>query len=244
MTIALTAAQWQAWVAVVGGLATAALGLMKYFNFRSARDRAAAAGQAFLSTVDALASKDEARRLAGAILLRRFFDPATEQGERTTPYADEAVRVIAALLRGISPGTLQKLLADGLAFAPSLQNADLQGCVLERAYLGERPDRSPDFSRADFFEADLTGASLKKAKACDAVFYRARLRGTVFRGATLSGADFREATLSGADFREADLNGAQFDGAKLDRARFEGARNIPDYVRAQLGADGRVPERG
>jgi uncharacterized protein YjbI with pentapeptide repeats len=233
MTIALTAAQWQAWVAVVGGLATAALGLLKYFNFRGGRERAAAAGQAFLATIDALASDDDARRLAGAILLRRFFDPATEQGERTTPYANEAVRVIAALLRGISPGTLQKLLADGLAFAPNLQNADLQGCVLERAYLGKRPDRRPDFSRADFFEADLTGASLKEATAREAVFYRATLRGTVFRGAVLSR----------ADFREADLEGARFDGATLDGARFEGARNVPDDVRAQLGADDRVPER-
>lgn len=233
MSFALTAAQWQGWVAIVGGLATAVLGLLKYFDFRSRRERAAAAGQAFIATVDALASKDEARRLAGAILLRRFFDPATEQGERTTPYANEAVRVIAALLRGTSPGTLQKLLADGLAFAPSLQGADLQGCVLVRAYLGKRPDRDPDLSRADFFEADLTEASLKEATAREAVFYRATLRGTVLRGTVLSG----------ADFREADLEGARFDGATLDGARFEGALNLPDEVRAQLGPDNRVPGR-
>jgi Pentapeptide repeats (9 copies) len=232
-TIALTAAQWQGWVAVVGGLATAIVGLLKYFDFRSRRERAAAAGQAFLATVDALASQDEARRLAGAILLRRFFDPETEQGERTTPYANEAVRVIAALLRGTGAGTLQKLLADGLAFAPSLVNADLQGCMLERAYLGKRPDRRPDLTRADFFEADLTEASLKEAIACEAVFYRATLRGTVFRGTVLTR----------ADFRDADLEGARFDGATLDGARFAGARNIPDEVRAQLGADGQVPAR-
>jgi len=233
MTFALTAAQWQAWVAVVGGLATAIVGLLKYFDFRSRRERAAAAGAAFIATVDALASKDEARRLAGAILLRRFFDPATEQGERTTPYANEAVRVIAALLRGTSAGTLQKLLADGLAFAPSLEDADLQGCVLVRAYLGKRPDREPNLSRADFFEADLSEASLKEATAREAVFYRATLRGTVLRGTDLSR----------ADFREADLEGARFDGATLDGAQFNGARNIPDGILVRLGADGRVPER-
>jgi hypothetical protein len=233
MTIALTAAEWQGWVAVVGGLATAVLGLLKYFDFRSRRERAAAAGAAFVATVDSLASTDEARQLAGAILLRRFFDPTTEQGERTTPYADEAVRVIAALLRGRTPGTLQKLLADGLAFAPTLENADLQGCVLVRAYLGKRPDRLPNLSSADFFEADLTEASFKQAKACKAVFYRATLRGTIFRNTKLSGADFREADLEGADFR----------GATLDGARFAGAGNIPDEVRAQLGADDQVPAR-
>jgi hypothetical protein len=234
MSIALTAAEWQGWVAVLGGLATAVLGLLKYFDFRSRRERSAAAGQAFIATVDALASDDEARRLAGAILLRRFFDPETEQGERTTPYANEAIRVIAALLRGTSPGTLQKLLADGLAFAPSLRNADLQGCVLVRAYLGQRPDRKPDLTRADFFESDLTEASLKQATACEAVFYRATLRDTVFRGTDLSG----------ADFREADLDGANFDGATLAGARFERATNIPDEVRARLGADERVPSGG
>ena len=233
MTIALTAAEWQGWVAVVGGLATAVLGLLKYFDFRSRRERAAASGQAFLATVDALSSVEKARRLAGAILLRRFFDPATEQGERTTPYADEAVRVIAALLRDIDPGTLQKLLADGLAFAPSLTNADLQGCVLVRAYLGKRPDREPDLSGADFFEADLSDASFKDATAREAVFYRATLCGTIFKGTKLSG----------ADFREAELKGARFDGATLDGARFAAARNIPDDVRAQLGADDQVPER-
>jgi uncharacterized protein YjbI with pentapeptide repeats len=235
MTIALTAAQWQGWVAVVGGLAAAIVGLLKYFDFRSRRERAAAAGQAFIATVDALASEDEAKQLAGAILLRRFFDPATEQGERTTPYADEAVRVIAALLRGATPGTLQKLLADGLAFAPSLQNADLQNCVLVRAYLGVRPDREPDLTQADFFESDLTEASLKQVNACEAVFYRATLRRTVLRGTDLTKADFRDAILEGTDFREADLKDAKFAGATIDGARFEGARNVPDDLRVRLG---------
>ena len=151
----------QAWVALVGALATALLGLMKYFNFRTRRDRAAAAGQTFLTTIDALASQDDAKRLAGAILLRRFFNRSTEQGERDMPYAREAVAVMAALLRGTQPGPLQKLLADGLAYAPSLRDADLQRCNLQNAYLGKRPDREPDLSRADFFEADLAGASLK-----------------------------------------------------------------------------------
>jgi len=231
MTIALTAAEWQGWVAILGGLATAVLGLLKYFDFRSRRERAAASGQAFLATVDALSSKDEARQLAGAILLRRFFDPKTEQGERTTPYADEAVRVIAALLRDTSPGTLQKLLADGLAYAPSLENADLQGCLLEQAYLGKRPDRKPDMSRADFFGANLTGASLKDACAREAVFYKAKLSGTVFEGTELAG----------ADFRGADLQGAQFDGAELDGARFDGAANVPDEVARRLDGKGTVP---
>jgi hypothetical protein len=49
------------------------------------------------------------------------------------------VAVIAALLRNTPTGELQKLLADGLAYASGLQGADLQECNLSRAYLGRRP---------------------------------------------------------------------------------------------------------
>jgi type II secretory pathway pseudopilin PulG len=231
MTVAATTAEVQTWIAVVGGLATAILGILKYFNFRSRRERAAAVGQAFAATIDALASTDPARQFAGAILLRRFFDQRTEQGEGNSPYEKEAVAVIAALLRDVSPGNLQKLLADGLGYAPSLQHADLQHCNLQEAYLGVRPDRKVDLSNADLFGADLTRASLKGATAHRAVFFRAVLRETVLR----------DSDLTQADFRAADLEGARFDGAHLSGARFGDAKAIPPEVIALLDDDGRVP---
>jgi Pentapeptide repeats (8 copies) len=231
ITVALTTAEVQTWIAVVGGLATAILGILKYFNFRSRRERATAVGQAFAATVDALASTDPARQFAGAILLRRFFDQRTEQGEGDSPYEKEAVAVIAALLRDIAAGNLQKLLADGLGYAPTLEHADLQRCNLQHAYLGVRPDRGVDLSNADLFEADLTGASLKGARAHGTVFFRAVLRETVLR----------DSDLTGADFRAANLEGARFDGADLSGARFDGAKAIPPEVIALLGDDRRVP---
>jgi hypothetical protein len=234
MLTAVTAGELQGWVALVAGLGTAMLGLLKYFDFRSRSERASAAGEAFAKTVDDLAAEDEVKRLAGAILLRRFFSVGTEQGEKDMPYAKEALGVIAASLRDTPTGTFQKLLADGLAHAPDLGDIDLQGCNLQNAYLGERPDRRPDFRRADFFEADLSGASLKQAGAREAVFFKATCDGTVFQGAELQG----------ADFREADLRGARFDNANLAGARFDGARNIPDDVEGLLGADRRVPGGG
>jgi len=215
---AVSAGVLQAWVALVATLGTAVLGLVKYFNFRSRSERASAAGSAFAITVDALSADDEVKQLAGAILLRRFFNAETEQGQKYTPYEREALGVIAAVLRDAPAGTLQKLLADGLAYAPELVDLDLQGCNLQNAYLGERPDRKPDFSRTDFFEADLSGASLKNAVAREAVFFKAKMRGTVLKGAELEG----------ADFREADLKGARFEGANLAGARFEGAKNLPE----------------
>jgi len=184
----------------------------------------AAAGDAFNSVVSSLGSDAEVERLAAAIRLRRFFNPRTELGIVDTPYASEALNVIAAVLRTQKTGSFQKLLADGLAYAPSLCRADLQRTNLQKAYLGLRQGGEGteeqariDLYNADFYRADLSGASLKGAKAKNAAFYEARLHNTV-----LSKAD-----LSDANFFEADLTNTKFDGAVLARAHFKQARNVP-----------------
>ena len=92
-------------VAIVGSV----LAVTKYL---SRRDKQLAAQQAFRGVLDSLSSAVEHQRLGAAILLRRFFDPKTELGEGGTPYAREAVDVIAALLRETETGNFQKLLAD------------------------------------------------------------------------------------------------------------------------------------
>jgi pentapeptide repeat protein len=221
----------QAWIALIGGFATAFLGIFKYFNYRSRRDRLAIVGQSFRETVEALSSQDEIKRLAAAILLRRFFDPRTEQGGDGAPYQDEAVRVIAALLRATETGEFQKLLADGLAYAPSLRGADLQRCNLQGAYLGDRRGRGVDLSDADLYRSDLTGASLKGATARNTAFYRATLTKTVFEGADLSG----------ADLRKADLSNVRLDARTvLAGARFAEATNVPEEIAARMDGNGSV----
>jgi hypothetical protein len=60
------------------GLVAAVLGIVKYFNYRTKRDRIAAVGTAFEAVVEALASDDDVKRIAAAIRLRRFFDPRGE----------------------------------------------------------------------------------------------------------------------------------------------------------------------
>ena len=208
-------------VAVVGSV----LAVTKYL---SRRDKQLAAQQAFRTVLDSLSSTVEHQRLGGAILLRRFFDPKTELGEGGTPYAREAVDVIAALLRETETGNFQKLLADGLLYASSLESADLQRTNLQNAYLGAKSGVSPNLTRADFYRADLSAASLKGANAENAVFYQARLHNTIFK----------EANLSGASFFEADLLGANFSGATLRNAKFKGARNVPKDLLAHIGEDG------
>lgn len=211
------------------GFGGVVIGIFKYFKYQSKKDRMEAVGTRFSSVVDALGSKDEVKRRAAAIMLRRFFDAGTEFGSAGTPYANEAVNVIAAVLREERSSNFQKLLADGLWFARSLRHADLQKTNLQHAYLGARGDLPIDLTSADFFRADLSNASLKRAVAPGAIFYQARLANTVFRGADLRG----------ASFFEADLQGALFGDAKLEGADFRGARNVPQEVAAHLDAQGR-----
>src|SRR5262245_51775242 len=143
MPTAVAAGDLLGWVTLASVLISAALGLRQVLNFRDKRERESAAGEAFAKTVDSLADEDEVKQLAGAILLRRFFNAETEQGEAGLAYGTEALKVIAAVLRETPTGTLQKVLADGLAYSPDLHNADLQKCNLQDAFLGERPDRRP-----------------------------------------------------------------------------------------------------
>lgn len=211
-------------VSVVVGGVVAVLGVLGYQNRRA---RLSSIASAFNDVVGLLAADDAERQLAGAILLRRFFDPSSELGlraglSRRAPYAGEALSVMAAVLRGVPRGDLQKLLADGLAHAETLENADLQRTNLQNAYLAPRRysgslQRGGSLVGADFYRADLSEASLKGVNAQRAVFYQARLQGTVLRDADLRNASFFEADLSGANFR----------GARLGGASFAGARNIP-----------------
>jgi hypothetical protein len=222
----LSAAAVQGWVlavtATLGPLLGLLLGLFKYFNYKTKRDRRAAVGAFFSATVEALASDNEVRRMVAAVLLRRFFDQKTEQGEVGTPYREETIEVIAGMIRETQPERLQKVLADGLRYARDLRGADLQRCKLRNSYLGRKggDEFSVDLSNADLYEADCSGASFKAAIAVGTIFYRATLERTVFT----------EANLEGADFRSTKLSGAKFDGARISGAMFEGAEGIPVEV--------------
>lgn len=242
----MTASETQIWVGIIGSLVTISVSVLGVLNFQRRRDRAAAVGTAFKNVVDSLASDNATLRMAAAILLRRFFDTRSEQGAAGLSYANEALAVIAGLLRESHTGPLQKVLADGLRYAPSLSRADLQGCNLTKAYLGRKvgDKKVVDLTNADLFEADLTEASLKGVNAAGAVFFGARLVNTVLSGADLTGADFRNADLTKADFRKAELRGAQFGGAGMEGARFSGALDVPVEVAGQLEAGSRMTEAG
>ena len=218
-------------LAIISGL----IGVLKFIGVRSRNEKMREVGADFRNVVNALASDERVKKLSAAILIRRFFDAETESGIAGTPYAKEAIGVIAAILRDEgAKKDMQKILADGLGYAPSLKDEDLQQTDLSNAYLGNRIRTDITIEGADLYTADLTGASLEGICARRAVFYHAQCVGTKFTSANLTGADFREAMLEGARFDGAKLEDAKFAGAKLHGARFKEVTGLPSSVEAHL----------
>lgn len=219
-------------ISIVSGVVAALVATLGVMGYQNRRARLSVVRGAFNDVVAALASDDTRQQLAAAVLLRRFFDSSSElgirdlTGRRRTPYAGEALSVMAAVLRGLPSGDLQKLLADGLAYAPTLERADFQRTNLQGAYLSPR-QHDGTLEHADFYRADLSGGSLKNARAANAVFYQARLRDTVLRNADLRG----------ANFYDADLTGANFAGAQLEGASFALARGTPSELEPFLDSE-------
>lgn len=112
------------------GFGSAVIGITKYFNYRSERDKIRLIGDAFEAVVVALRSDNPVERMAAAIRLRRFYDQKREMGTgKEAPYAKVAVDVAVAILRSQPTSDFQKLLADGLGMAPTLERAGYsQGC--------------------------------------------------------------------------------------------------------------------
>ena len=185
-------------------------------------------GLAFRETVTGLSSPNLEVRMASAILLRRFFDKGSELGLGGTPFAKESVQVIVAVLKTLQSNDFQKILADGLRHAPlsCMQNGDFQRANLSKAYLGAEDAEASsaiNMEKADFFQANLSGASFRNAKLSGAKFYEALLLKTVFKKADLQNANFSFATLQDTDFRGANLRGAKFDDAVIRNVDFSNA---------------------
>jgi hypothetical protein len=76
---------------------------------------------------------------------------------------------------------------------------------------------------ADFFQANLSGTSLRDAVLDETIFYESILIGTKLNGAKLRGANFTSAMLEKVDFKKADLSKARFENAFLKNVDFTGA---------------------
>ncbi|MBC8320251.1 MAG: pentapeptide repeat-containing protein [Bacteroidetes bacterium] len=193
------------------------------------KDNVKKIGIAFKETVAGLSSPNLEVRMSSAILLRRFLYKKSEYGVGGTPFADDTVSVIVAVLKTLQTSDFQKVLSDTLRFAQAkyLINGDFQRANLTKAFLGSKNDEKKgmiiDMTKADFFQANLSGTLLKNAVLNEAQFYEASLLGTKFNKAKLRNANFNSAVLQSVDFTGADLTGASFDNAKLRGVDFSGA---------------------
>ncbi|MDR1565715.1 MAG: pentapeptide repeat-containing protein [Treponema sp.] len=216
-------------IAAALGCLGALAGLGGFLRFRSRRDRTKDIGESFIRTANGLGSNTPIERLSAAALLPRFFGSRSEYGTRDMPYAEDAVKLAAAVLKTEPAGIIQKAIADGLAEAVSLDGVDFQRANLRNCYWGLRQNKRPVSAvGADFFRADLSSASLRGARLANAVFMSAQLVGTVLR----------DADLQGCNFDSANLRGARFRGANLTRATFRKASNIPPEVLARIDEQG------
>ncbi|MEO1942704.1 MAG: pentapeptide repeat-containing protein, partial [Candidatus Thioglobus sp.] len=114
-------------------------------------------------------------------------------------------------------------LADSLKYAhnPSLKVADLQNTNLTEAVLGKVGKEGLDYTKADFYRANLTNASFKggETKGCKV---------------NLEGAVFYDAILHGTNFTGCNLKGASFDGADIKNANFDFCTNIPEDIQKYI----------
>ncbi|MEH2023548.1 pentapeptide repeat-containing protein [Nostoc sp.] len=97
---------------------------------------------------------------------------------------------------------------------------DLQGCVLV----------FKDFYKANLEGAILEGAYLQRANLQGAYLQRAYLQGAYLEGANLQGANLQGANLQGANLEGANLQRANLQGANLQRANLQGANLQRAYL--------------
>ena len=177
-------------------------------------------------------------RVASAMRLGKLLQsPPVEwrvSDERRQELSRLTKQVLAASLAIEKEEKVLKALTIALGLhAEESEHADLRELDLSGAKAKDAYWARIDFRYADFYRADLTDASLRKAL----------LDGAQFRQTILTNAVLAEASCEGATFKLADLRGANLDGAKLRGATFENVRVFgASLVGAEIGEnpDGQV----
>lgn len=216
-------------IALTAALIATIPAVMNYMGWISIGKQKEEYQRAFDHTVEQLSSDKITAQLSAAVLLRRFykvkfnihrFIKKSKIEERDSYFLrNEAINVLASMLRTLPTGVYQKTLADGLSSCQDLSHADLQSVNLQNAYIGNDSYRI-NMSGVDFFCANLSKALVKKV---DAV-------GCYFRDSILCDARFKDCNLSNSSFQGSDLTHTYFQNVILYGANFKNADNIPKEI--------------
>jgi Pentapeptide repeats (9 copies) len=173
-------------------------------------------------------------RVASAMKLGKLLQaPPVEwhvTDERERELSDLTKQVLAASLAIEKEPKVLKALTIAIAMhgteteGGNLQSLDLSGARAADAYWARI-----DFRYADFYRANLTAASLRKAN----------LDGAQFRETVLTSAVLVEASCKGTNFKLADLRNSDLAGADLTSASFENAKVFGANLNQALLADNR-----
>jgi hypothetical protein len=138
----------------------------------------------------------------------------------------------ASLAIETEPKVLKALTIAVALHAGQDEHGDLRGLDFSLARAADAYWARIDFRYADFYKADLTGASLRRAKLGGAQFRETVLRGAVLAEAKCEKANFKLTDMRHADLSGADLTGASFESAKVHGVVLAGARleSLADHV--------------
>jgi len=140
---------------------------------------------------------------------------------------------------GYEEADVQRLIKTNNCKNCDLQDADLSGIKLDRAFLRYAEMQKANLEGAhmtfaDFIAANMREANLKGANLEGANFMHTKLEGADLSETNLRGTDMRDARLSGTDLSDADVQGADFKWAKglnpeqKAYLRDNGAKNVPE----------------
>lgn len=194
--------------------------VLEYTGIKSNKRKREEANVRFERIVESLSSDSPSAQLSAAVLLRQFF--SLKIGRKNYLHT-ETINVISSILRTLPTGIYQKTLADGLAYAVNLSNADLQRTNLQNIYLGSKSTQLI-LHHTDLFMANLSYGLIDDVDAQGIILYNALLYGTIIKNS-----DF-----SNANFVGADLTNVTFNNVLLYGADFSKATNLPSEIMETL----------
>lgn len=163
---------------------------------------------------------NETAQIAAAIQLREFL--------KDKDYKNSALNLVVSLLRILPTGSLQKTLSDSLSSLKSADGREFQKVNMNGMLIKSQPyiqyqikNKTRHYplislKKADFYESEISDASINGINADGAIFW----------GCVMARSAFHDCSLVNANFCNTNLKGVKFYDCNLEHACFMDARNL------------------